>query len=160
MSSTSPRNPMIMVAGTLPEGSGDRTPEYKRPWRAAMRLGQPDIFNLRVQDLNHEDPPIFCSVDGDLPLYTGIGFLGARMTIHANTQNCVWIDPRRGYHRSDRWCTKQWIQRKASMEPVIRESELAIFRFTCESAWKQCVKLIREGKLRVIEDTMLYEVLW
>jgi len=45
------------------------------------------------------------------------------------------------------------------MEAVISESELALFRFTCESAWKQCVKLIREGKLRVLEDTRPYEFL-
>jgi len=45
------------------------------------------------------------------------------------------------------------------MEPVISESELALYRFNYESAWKQCVKLIREGKLRVVEDTTLYEFL-
>ena len=39
------------------------------------------------------------------------------------------------------------------MEPVISESELALFRLHCESAGKQWVKFIREGKLRVLEDT-------
>jgi hypothetical protein len=45
------------------------------------------------------------------------------------------------------------------MEPVISESELALFRFNYESVWKMCVKLIREGKLRVVEDTRPYEFL-
>lgn len=45
------------------------------------------------------------------------------------------------------------------MEPLISESELALFRFNCESAWNECVKLIREGKLRVVVDTKPYEFL-
>jgi hypothetical protein len=45
------------------------------------------------------------------------------------------------------------------MEPVISESELALFRFNYESVWKKCVKLIREGKLRVVEDTGPYDFL-
>jgi len=45
------------------------------------------------------------------------------------------------------------------MEPVISESELALFRFNYEGVWKKCVKLIREGKLRVVEDTRPYEFL-
>jgi hypothetical protein len=55
---------------------------------------------------------------------------------------------------------KKWIQLEASIEPVISESELALFRFNYESAWKQCVKFIWEGKLRVVEDTRPYEFLW
>jgi hypothetical protein len=43
------------------------------------------------------------------------------------------------------------------MEPTISESELALFRFNYENVWKKCVKLIREGKLRVIEDTISFE---
>jgi hypothetical protein len=45
------------------------------------------------------------------------------------------------------------------MEPVISESELALFRFKNESAWKMCVKLIREGKLWVVADKGPYEFL-
>jgi hypothetical protein len=45
------------------------------------------------------------------------------------------------------------------MEPVISESELAVFRFNYESNWKQCVKLIREGKLRVVADSKPYKFL-
>ncbi len=45
------------------------------------------------------------------------------------------------------------------MEPVISESELAEFRFNCESTWKQCVKLIQEGKLRVVADSKPYKFL-
>jgi len=45
------------------------------------------------------------------------------------------------------------------MEPVISESELALFRLHCESAGKQYVTLIREGKLRLAEDTGPYEFL-
>jgi len=45
------------------------------------------------------------------------------------------------------------------MEPVISESELAVFRFNYEGTWKQCVKLIQEGKLRVVEDTKPYKFL-
>lgn len=45
-----------------------------------------------------------------------------------------------------------------SMEPVISESELALFRFNYESIWDECVQLIREGKLRVVEDTGSYEL--
>ncbi|MCK9591520.1 MAG: hypothetical protein M0Q91_05875 [Methanoregula sp.] len=45
------------------------------------------------------------------------------------------------------------------MEPVISESELAVFRFNYESTWKQCVTLVREGKLRVVADTEPYKFL-
>lgn len=45
------------------------------------------------------------------------------------------------------------------MESVISESELAEFRFNHESTWKKCVKLIREGKLRVVEDAKPYKIL-
>jgi hypothetical protein len=45
------------------------------------------------------------------------------------------------------------------MEPVISESELAEFRFNYESTWKQCVKLIQEGKLRVVADSKPYKFL-
>jgi hypothetical protein len=44
------------------------------------------------------------------------------------------------------------------MEPTISESELALFRFNYEDVWKKCVTLIKEGKLRVIEDTLNREV--
>jgi hypothetical protein len=43
------------------------------------------------------------------------------------------------------------------MESTISESELALFRFNYENVWKKCVKLIQEGKLRVIEDTGSFE---
>jgi len=45
------------------------------------------------------------------------------------------------------------------MNPTISESELALFRFNHKTVWKKCVKLIREGKLRVIEDTRSFESL-
>ena len=45
------------------------------------------------------------------------------------------------------------------MEPVISESELAVFRFNHESTWNQCVKLIQEGKLRVVADSKPYKFL-
>ena len=45
------------------------------------------------------------------------------------------------------------------MKPIISEYELALFRFDNESVWKTCVKLIREGKLQVVEDAISYELL-
>jgi hypothetical protein len=58
----------------LPDGNAEIPPGYKQNFTSSDERDIPDIFNLQVEDQNHKDPLIFCIVDTDFPLYTGIGF--------------------------------------------------------------------------------------
>jgi hypothetical protein len=55
----------------------------------------PDISNLQVEDLNSEDPLIFCSVDADFSLHIVVDLNYAdSLNIRINTKKNVRIDSR------------------------------------------------------------------